>query len=140
MVAEALTRLEYACDAYLAVSTPVQVAAAELIAHGAVIRGQIQARIAANFLHLRDAVAADAGCRVLDAEGGWYAVVQVPTIETEEALVLALLRQEHVLVHPGYFFDFPRESYLIVSLLPPEPRFAEGVDRIFGHVRRRIGA
>jgi hypothetical protein len=140
VVASALTRLEYACDAYLAVSTPVQVAAAELIAHGAAIRRQIQTRIAANFLRLRDAVVADEGCRVLEAEGGWYAVVQVPTIETEEALVLALLTQEHVLVHPGYFFDFPRESYLILSLLPPEARFAEGVARVFGHLRRRIGA
>jgi hypothetical protein len=77
---------------------------------------------------------------VLEAEGGWYAVIQVPTIDTEEELVLALLTQKDVLVHPGYFFDFPRESYLIVSLLPPEARFAAGVARLLGHVRRRSGA
>jgi len=138
--AEALARLEYACDAYLAVSTPVQVAAAGLIEQGSAVRGQIQARIAANFRHLRDAVATDDPCRVLEAEGGWYAVIQVPTIDTEEELVLALLTQKDVLVHPGYFFDFPRESYLIVSLLPPEARFAAGVARLLGHVRRRSGA
>jgi aspartate/methionine/tyrosine aminotransferase len=136
-VAGALARLEYACDAYLAVSTPVQVAAARLIGEGAAVRRQIQSRILQNFHHLRDAVGADSACRVLEAEGGWYAVVQVPTIETEEELVLGLLTHETVLVHPGYFFDFPRESYLVVSLLPPAPRFARGVARVLAYVRHR---
>jgi hypothetical protein len=135
--AAALTRLEYACDAYLAVSTLVQGAAAALIEQGAAIRRQIQARLAANLERLRSAVTTDDGCRVLETEGGWYAVLQVPTIDTEEELVLALLTQEGVLVHPGYFFDFPRESYLVVSLLAPEATFAEGVARLLRHVRRR---
>ena len=43
-------------------------------------------------------------------EGGWSAVVRVPATRDEEQLVLDLLAQERVLVHPGYFFDFPREA------------------------------
>ena len=58
-------------------------------------------------------------CRVLRSDGGWYAVLQVPSLESEEDLVLRLL-DDGVLAHPGYFFDFPRESFLVVSLLPPE--------------------
>ena len=65
-------------------------------------------------------------CRVLPSAGGWYGVVQVPSLEPEESLVVSLLRDDGVLAHPGYFFDFPRESFLIVSLLPPEGRFADG--------------
>jgi hypothetical protein len=45
-----------------------------------------------------------------------------------------------VLVHPGYFFDFPRESFLVVSLLPPAEQFSDGVSRIlsrFDHVSNR---
>jgi aspartate/methionine/tyrosine aminotransferase len=67
---------------------------------------------------------------VLNASGGWYAVVQVPTLRSEEELALDLLVLDGVLAHPGYFFDFPRESYLVVSLLTPEAPFVTGVERM----------
>jgi aspartate/methionine/tyrosine aminotransferase len=62
-------------------------------------------------------------------------VVQVPSIEPEESLVVSLLVDDGVLAHPGYFFDFPRESFLIVSLLTPEGPFADGVDRLLRRFR-----
>ena len=67
---------------------------------------------------------------MLRSEGGWYAVLQVPTLRPEEELVLDLLVSDGVLAHPGYFFDFPRESYLVVSLLVPEAEFSEGIERL----------
>ena len=67
---------------------------------------------------------------MLRSEGGWYAVLQVPTFRPEQELVLDLLVGDGVLAHPGYFFDFPRESYLVVSLLVPEAEFSEGVERV----------
>jgi aspartate/methionine/tyrosine aminotransferase len=130
VVGSALDRLELACDTYLSVSTPVQAAATELLDRGAFVRRQIQPRVAANYRHLIERSAATPACRVLGAEGGWYAVVQVPSLRPEEELVLDLLTADRVLAHPGYFFDFPRESYLVVSLLVPEPLFAEGVSRV----------
>ena len=30
-------------------------------------------------------------------------------------------------MHPGFFFDFPSEAFLVVSLLGPEDEFARGV-------------
>ena len=132
-VREALARLELVCDTYLSVSTPVQVAAAELLERGRSIRAQIQRRIAANHAFLIRRAAETPACRVLKADGGWYGVLQVPSLGSEEDLVLALLGQHHVLVHPGYFFDFSRGSFIIVSLLPPEPLFREGVARICRH-------
>ncbi len=132
LVSGALDRLELICDTYLAVSTPVQAAAGALIAAGAAIRAQIAARIVANYRRLRTAIAVAPACRLLPGAGGWYAVVQVPTLESEEDLVLRLVR-EGVLTHPGYFFDFPRESFLIVSLLPEPAAFAAGVARILRH-------
>jgi aspartate/methionine/tyrosine aminotransferase len=59
-------------------------------------------------------------------------VVRVPSTRSEEALVLELLEREHILVHPGYFFDFPHESFIVVSLLPPEDVFADAFDRTLG--------
>ena len=138
LVREALERLEFVCDTYLTVSTPVQAAAAELIERAAPVRAQIQARTAANYRSLVEKTATVPACRVLHAEGGWYAVVQVPTFEPEEDLAVALVEHAGVLAHPGYFFDFPRESFLILSLLPVERVFADGVDRVLRYIGRAV--
>jgi aspartate/methionine/tyrosine aminotransferase len=130
IVNAALQRLELVCDTYLSVSTPVQVAAPELLSHGAEVRRQIHQRVRRNHERCAALVESHPDCDLLRAEGGWYAVLRVPTLMSEEELVLALLERDHVLAHPGYFFDFPRESFLIVSLLAPEAAFDRGVARL----------
>ena len=139
LVAAAMERLELICDTYLAVATPVQLAAPALLQHGALVRAQIAARVVANYRELQSAVAGAPSCRVLPGAGGWSAVLQVPSLESEEDLVLRLLA-DGVLTHPGYFFDFPRESFLIVSLLPPEVVFGDGVSRVLRHLACSAGA
>jgi alanine-synthesizing transaminase len=131
LVAESLERLELICDTYLSVSTPVQLAAAELIERGAAIRAQISTRARTNYRRLKDAGASVPSCSVLTASGGWNAVIQVPTLCSEEELILTMLTTDGVLAHPGYFFDFPRESFVIVSLLVTEAAFAAGIERLF---------
>jgi alanine-synthesizing transaminase len=133
MVRHALKRLELMCDAYLAVSTPVQIAARELLTRGAAVRQQIADRIRANHRWLQSAVAAVPSCRLLRADGGWYAVIHVPSLVSEEDLILQLLSADDVLTHPGYFYDFPRESFLVVSLLPDPATLAEGMRRVLRH-------
>jgi alanine-synthesizing transaminase len=134
VVERALGRLELVCDTYLSVSTPVQVAAAELVARGAAVRAQIQARVAANYRQLTMQASMAPACSVLRAEGGWYGVLQVPTLgRPEEDVVVNLVEDEGLLTHPGYFFDFPRESYLVVSLLVPEAAFAVAARSLFRH-------
>ena len=129
-VRQALARLELVCDTYLSVSTPVQAAAAELLTHGARVRQQIQERVTMNYRALRSAVDLVPSCELLHADGGWYGVLRVPSVMSEDDLVLSLLTEDRVLAHPGYFFDFRTESFLVVSLLPPEQDFRAGVSRI----------
>ena len=114
-------------------------AAPELLNRGALLRRQIQARVTANYNHLAAAGAAIPACQVLDAEGGWYAIVRVPSLCPEEELVLNLLADADVLTHPGYFFDFAHESHLVVSLLVSETRFREGVSHMFGYLESSGG-
>jgi alanine-synthesizing transaminase len=133
LVTSALDRLEFVCDTYLSVSTPIQAAAAELLSRGAAVRTQIQSRIAANYLTLAEQVERAPSCTLLVADGGWSAILRVPAIGSEEELAVRLVG-EGVVVHPGYFFDFPHEAYLVVSLLPPLEEFAEGVSRVLRHV------
>jgi len=133
MVATALERLELICDTYLAVATPVQTGAARLLKAGAAIRRQIGDRVRANYRWLQASATAAPACRVLRSDAGWYAVMQVPALESEEDLVVRLLAADGVLAHPGYFFDFPRESFVIVSLLPRASDFASGVGCLLRH-------
>jgi alanine-synthesizing transaminase len=125
-----LAAYEIVADTYLSVSTPVQSAAADLIESGAAIRAQIVARVRRNLESLRALAAAFPAIDVLRVEGGWSAVIQVPAVQSEERLVLDLLDQDDVLVHPGYFFDFPREAFVVVSLLVEPAAFDRAIARV----------
>ncbi len=129
-VDDALASYEIIADTYLSVSTPVQIAAADLIERGAAIRVQIVARVKQNLETMRTLAAAFPAVTVLPVEGGWTGVLQVPSVHAEEALILDLLEKDDVLVHPGYFFDFPREAFIVVSLLVPPPLFDKGIRRV----------
>ncbi len=127
---EAIDRLELIADTYLSVGTPVQRAAARLLDLGERIQQAIRSRVAGNRLAIPGMIGRDSPCRLLEADGGWSAVLQVPALQPEEDLVLALLAQDDTLVHPGYFFDFPREAYLVPSLLPAPGEFREALRRL----------
>jgi aspartate/methionine/tyrosine aminotransferase len=129
-VAPLMAQYEIVADSYLSVSTPVQVALPSLLDRGASIRAQIQTRLERNLASLRQAVREMPSISVLGVEGGWSAVVKVPAFRTEEQLVLSALADDHVLVHPCYFFDFEHEAYLVVSLIVEPDVFDRGVARI----------
>jgi hypothetical protein len=128
--AEALGRLEFIADSYLSVGTPVQCAAERLLSLGDGIAAFIRERVDLNRQALAAAFPGGSASRVLPSDGGWYAVLQVPAVGTEEEMVLDLLAQSDVLVHPGYFFDFAREAFLVLSLLPEPAVFGEAIRRL----------
>ena len=134
LVDDALARLEFICDTYLSVSTPAQVAAPELIARGAGPRQQILERVRANYATLRQLCGACPTVDLLHADAGWSAVLRVAATASEEEITLDLLERDGVIVYPGFFFDFPREAFLIVSLLPEPRAFADGVRAVLGRV------
>jgi alanine-synthesizing transaminase len=130
---EASARLELIADTFLSVGTPVQLAAPRLLASRHIARDAIRARLEVNL-----AVAAKelngSPASLLRVEGGWYATLRLPRTRSEEEWVLTLLRDDGVYVHPGHFFDFASEAYVVTSLLTPEPTFREGLGRIIRKV------
>jgi aspartate/methionine/tyrosine aminotransferase len=130
----ALKRLELIADTFLSVATPVQRAAQDLLGRGASVRAAIHQRVRQNLDVLRSAVGRFPACAVLRTEGGWSAVLRVPSTRREEQLVLDLLEREQILVHPGYFFEFPHEAHLVLSLLPRSQMFGDAVERLLRFV------
>lgn len=133
-VEPALARLEVIADTYLSLNTPALVALPVLLAQRRGIQAQMRRRIAANRRQLAQQLASRPACRVLKSEGGWYAVLRVPAMGPDEGLVLALLREHGVLVHPGHFYGFAGEGHLVLSLIVPESRFREGLRRLLSTI------
>ncbi len=125
---EALAALELIADNFLSIATPVQVALPDVLAIAPRIREAISERTRRNLAHLRSSV--PPSVTVLPVEGGWSAVVRVPTTESDEDLAVRLIERHGVVVHPGYFFDFHSDGYLVISLLTWPQIFDEGVRRI----------
>jgi alanine-synthesizing transaminase len=127
---EAVAKLEIIADTYLSVGTPVQLALPGFLARRDSIHRQVKERVAANLAELDRQLAGQTTTRRLEVEGGWYVVLRVPATPSDEDLAIDLLEQHSVIVHPGHFYDFPPEGYLVLSLITPADGFAEGVKRI----------
>ena len=130
LVKPAIQRLEIIADTYLSPGTPVQIAAPRLLAPRGEIQQQLRSRISENLRQLDSLIAHAPHISRLDRDGGWYAVLRVPAILPDEEMAVALLERESVLIHPGRFFDFAQDGFIVASLIPPTSDFAEGARRL----------
>ncbi|MGC2185218.1 MAG: pyridoxal phosphate-dependent aminotransferase [Terriglobales bacterium] len=136
VVATAMDRLEVIADTYLSMNAPIQLAATVLLEQRKNIQPLLLDRLRVNLSELDAQLKGQRSTQRLQVDGGWYAVLRVPVTRTDEDLAIALLRQASVLVHPGHFYDFPRDGYLIVSLLSPLTEFREGTRRMLDFLSR----
>jgi len=128
----ALEHLEVIADTYLSLNAPTQWAFPALFEQRHSLRPQIQERLRENRSHLQALVSQHSSWELLDADGGWYAVLRLPAGLSDEEFAVQLLQTQHVLVHPGQFYDFRSEDFLVMSLLTPCAIFREGVSRLIG--------
>jgi len=131
---EALARLEMIADTYLSLNAPIQLAAPVLLQQRAAFQRQLMARVRANLASLDALLAKEKSFDRLHVEGGWYAALRVPATQPDEDLAIDLLEKHDVYVHPGHFYDFPGDGYLVVSLITLEQDFHQGIERILSAV------
>jgi len=129
---EALDRLEIIADTYLSLNSPTQWAFPTLFSQRHQLQPQIRERVQQNWKSLKSQVSLESCCKLLDTEGGWYAVLETNRGETDEELAIQLLREAGVLVHPGHFYDFPDEGHLVLSTITPVEEFRCGVEKLIG--------
>src|SRR5216683_155116 len=125
--AEALARLEFIADTYLSVNAPVQLAIPKFLELRHNFQEQVMSRVRRNLAELDRQLAAQGATSRVAIEGGWCAVLRVPATRSDEDLALELLTEKGVYVHPGHFYDFPSEGFLVVSLITQGPDFAQGM-------------
>ena len=127
LVVQAGARLEIIADTFLSLNAPVQLAAGVLLDQRRQVQPVLIARLRVNLGELDRQLAATPSCTRFKVEGGWYGVVRVPAVRSDESLAIDLLRSEAVVVHPGHFYDFPQDGYLVLSLISEPGVFREGI-------------
>jgi alanine-synthesizing transaminase len=131
----AMGRLEVVSDTYLSMNAPIQLAAPALLDQRKNIQPLLIDRVRTNREELDRQLAKQKTCERLDVQGGWYAILRVPVKGSDEDLAIELLRKSSVLVHPGHFYDFPSDGYLVVSLITPPAVFRQGISRVLEALR-----
>ncbi|HSS98118.1 MAG TPA: pyridoxal phosphate-dependent aminotransferase [Terriglobales bacterium] len=123
----AMQRLEVIADTYLSVNAPIQLAMPVLLDQRRNVQSFLLNRLQENIQQLDLQISRQKTCTRLNVEGGWYAVLRVPVTQSDEDLAIAIIKNLSVLVHPGHFYDFPNDGYLVVSLITEPQEFSEGV-------------
>jgi len=131
---EALARLEVIADTYLSVNAPVQLAIPRFLEQRHAFQQQVISRAGRNLAELDRQLAMQKVCSRLTVEGGWCAVLRVRATRSDEDLAIELLTVQGVSVHPGHFYEFASDGYLVVSLITPERTFAEGTSCVLSCV------
>jgi alanine-synthesizing transaminase len=130
----AIDRLEVIADSFLSMNAPVQCAIPAWLKGRELIQRQIQQRVRANLEELDRQLVGLPSVRRLDVEAGWYAVLRIPALQSDEHTVLALL-DASVWVQPGYLFGMAESGWLVISLLAPEEEFGTGVTSLVNYLR-----
>jgi alanine-synthesizing transaminase len=124
---EAHARLQVIADTYLSVNAPIQHALPELLKQRDRLQPQVTERVRANLKFLDGQLGSFRSIQRLKLEGGWYAVLRIPTKKSDEDLAIELIERAGVVVHPGHFYDFQKDGYLVVSLITPDAEFQKGI-------------
>jgi hypothetical protein len=127
---QAQARLEIIADTYLSVSAPLAHALPTLLESRRGLQPQILERTRTNLNWLDAHLSPSLPISRLRTEGGWYAVLKVPATQSDEDWAIELLSRDAVFVHPGHFYDFSSNGFLVISLLPPPEVFREGIRRL----------
>jgi alanine-synthesizing transaminase len=135
-VASAMGRLEIIADTYLSMNAPIQLAVPSLLDLRYPIQRQLLERVRENLSQLDRQMSQQKTCQRLLVEGGWYAVLRVPAVQSDEELAIEILRSTAVLVHPGHFYDFVSDGYLVLSLITPQQEFRVGMARVLSLLNR----
>jgi len=106
--------LEYILDSQLNCSYLSQALCARVLPRAGEFQEKVKERLKKNRVFLFDCFS-KMGAKIIPSAGGWYQSFYFPKSDDEE-LCLWLLKDRHILTHPGFLFDF-EDGWLVGSFL-----------------------
>lgn len=134
-VQAAKNRLGIIADAYLPFSDVLAASMGDYLAAIPAAASEIRERCRTNLLQLQKIVSAEPSgvIDLLEPEGGWNALLRLPSYVDEDTLITGLIREHGITAQPGYYFDMPFSAVVSVSLLPQPHIFANAARTLMAH-------
>ncbi|MDP2862412.1 MAG: pyridoxal phosphate-dependent aminotransferase [Desulfobacterales bacterium] len=123
-------RLELLNDTYLGANYLVQSMLPAIFDEGTGFVEHMRTRIRAGIDCALDLLSGNRRIKAFRPDGGYYLFPKIDTGEDEEELVLRLLKNCGVLVHPGYYYDCNQGTHIMTSCLTEIEKLSEGLKRI----------
>jgi len=114
-VRQAMRSLELISDTFLPVNEIVQAAAPGIFREGKNVRIDFAHRIAECWDITEESLSSTDCCGYVKPEGGCYVTLHLNGLDEEKAAE-HILNKNHLLVHPGYFYDM-ESSHLVLSFV-----------------------
>ncbi len=114
-VRQALRALELISDTFLPVNEIVQASAPAIFEYGKDIRTHFARRIRECWDTAESFLVQSRDCSYTKPEGGFYVTLNIRGLE-EETAAEQILRRDHILLHPGYFYDMS-PNHLVLSFV-----------------------
>jgi alanine-synthesizing transaminase len=123
-------RLELLNDTYLGANYLTQSMLPVIFSEGFDFIEQMRIRFYSGIDIALEMLSANKSVTARRPDGGYYLFPEIITLKDEEELVLHLLKNHGVLVHPGYFYDCDKGIHIMISCLTEKEKLIEGLKRI----------
>ncbi len=131
-VRQALHSLELISDTFLPVSEIIQASAPEIFEHGRSITEDFARRIRECWKLTENIFSSGMRCQYVSPDGGFYVTLHLEDLD-EELAAESILREDHLLVHPGYFYDMGPHHLILSFVQQPET-----IQNMFPKLRKTI--
>jgi alanine-synthesizing transaminase len=118
-IRQSMQALELMSDTFLPVNEIVQASAPEIFRSGKEICAGFARRIRECWRTAENFLAQSPNCSYITPGGGFYVTLQIGDLD-EEKVAETILRENHMLVHPGYFYDMDPNHLVLSFVQNPE--------------------
>jgi hypothetical protein len=136
-VQNALRSLELISDTFLPVNEIVQAAAPEIFQHGTTLGNEFAHRIRDCWNLTEEILAQSRHCSFVTPEGGIYVTLHLEDLDEVKASE-AILRERHLLVHPGYFYDMD-SNHLVLSFVQHSETIQDSFPKLLEALEHQAG-
>jgi alanine-synthesizing transaminase len=132
-VKAALKAAELISDTFLPVNEIIQAAVPDLMSEGKRFLQSYREQIRLRWQLTENFLSRSSACSWIKPAGGFYVTLQIGNLD-EERVVEILLREDNLLVHPGYFYDM-NPNHLVLSFIQTPDSLAKNVPRLLQRLK-----